>query len=246
MVCPSMADEDHESLLRRDVADWNQWRSTNSVRPDLSGADLIGCNLDHANLVNVDLSGSKLDRASFRHASIAGADLGGASLVEAYLYHTQIAAAVFANANLFRTVFQHGAFEAVDLSGARLGDTIFSGCDLSDAIGLPSCLHIGPSSIDTRTLEASGRLPEEFLRGCGLSDDFIHYIPSLFWIGGIELFSCFISYTHGDNSLARKLHGSLQSKGVRCWLDVKQLAPGDDIYDGIDRGIRLWDKVLLL
>jgi hypothetical protein len=32
---------------------------------------------------------------------------------------------------------------------------------------------------------------------------------------------------------------------IRCWLDEHQLLPGDDLHEGIDRGIRLWDKVLL-
>ncbi len=31
----------------------------------------------------------------------------------------------------------------------------------------------------------------------------------------------------------------------RCWLDEKQMNPGDDIYEEIHRGIRYWDKVLL-
>jgi len=34
-------------------------------------------------------------------------------------------------------------------------------------------------------------------------------------------------------------------QGIRCWLDEHQLLPGDDLHKGIDRGIRLWDKVLL-
>ena len=33
--------------------------------------------------------------------------------------------------------------------------------------------------------------------------------------------------------------------GIRCWLDAHELLPGDDIYEQVDRGIRLWDKVLL-
>jgi hypothetical protein len=33
--------------------------------------------------------------------------------------------------------------------------------------------------------------------------------------------------------------------GIRCWLDEKQLLPGDDIHEQVDRGIRLWDKLLL-
>ncbi len=30
-----------------------------------------------------------------------------------------------------------------------------------------------------------------------------------------------------------------------CWLDEKQVLPGDDVHEAVDRGIRLWDKVLL-
>ncbi len=48
-----------------------------------------------------------------------------------------------------------------------------------------------------------------------------------------------------DKAFARRLHDQLQGKGIRCWLDEHQLLPGDDIYRGIDRGIKLWDKVLL-
>jgi hypothetical protein len=41
------------------------------------------------------------------------------------------------------------------------------------------------------------------------------------------------------------LFDNLQGRGVRCWLDEKQMLPGDDIYEQVDRGIRIWDKVLL-
>jgi len=61
----------------------------------------------------------------------------------------------------------------------------------------------------------------------------------------IEFYSCFISYSHADKAFARRLHDGLQMRGIRCWLDEHQLLPGDDIYEGVDRGIRLWDKVLL-
>ena len=44
---------------------------------------------------------------------------------------------------------------------------------------------------------------------------------------------------------ARRLHDTLQGRGVRCWLDEHILLPGDKIYTEVDRGIRLWDKVLL-
>ena len=61
----------------------------------------------------------------------------------------------------------------------------------------------------------------------------------------IRFYSCFISYSHTDKPFAGRLHDQLQARGIRCWLDEHQLKPGDDIYEGVDRGIRLWDKVLL-
>jgi hypothetical protein len=61
----------------------------------------------------------------------------------------------------------------------------------------------------------------------------------------IQFYSCFISYSHADKPFARALHDTLQGRGIRCWLDEKQFLPGDDLYEHIDRDIRLWDKLLL-
>ena len=103
----------------------------------------------------------------------------------------------------------------------------------------------GPSTIGIDTLYRShGNIPEVFLRGAGVPEDFIPYIKSL--VGRpFEFYSCFISYNHTDQSFARRLHDQLQGRGIRCWLDEHQMRPGDDIYEEIDRGIRFWDKVLL-
>jgi hypothetical protein len=61
----------------------------------------------------------------------------------------------------------------------------------------------------------------------------------------IEFYSCFISYSHENKSFARRLHDALQGRGIRCWLDEHELLPGQKIFTEVDRGIRLWDKVLL-
>jgi serine/threonine protein kinase len=61
----------------------------------------------------------------------------------------------------------------------------------------------------------------------------------------VPFYSCFISYSHDDKAFTRLLHDRLQRRGIHCWLDEHQLLPGDDMHEGIDRGIRLWDKVLL-
>ena len=111
--------------------------------------------------------------------------------------------------------------------------------------GLKLVRHIGPSYIGVGTLLHSiGQVPDAFLRGCGVPENFIAYMKSL-TMNPIEYFSCFISYSHNDKSFAKRLHDQLQARGIRCWLDEKQLLPGDNIYEQVDRGIRMWDKVLL-
>ena len=61
----------------------------------------------------------------------------------------------------------------------------------------------------------------------------------------IDFYSCFISYSSSDKAFARRVHDTLQGWGIRCWLDEKQMNPGDLISEEIHRGIRYWDKVLL-
>ena len=125
-----------------------------------------------------------------------------------------------------------------------LYETVFGNSNLTNAEGLDTCDHRGPSILDNRTLARSGQLPLAFLRGCGLSDTLIEYLPSIL-NQAIQFYSCFISYSHEDQAFARRLHDALQGRGIRCWLDEKQLLPGDDIHEQVDQGIRLWDKVLL-
>jgi hypothetical protein len=135
--------------------------------------------------------------------------------------------------------------DRTDLREANIGWTIFGDVDLRTVRGLETLRHEGPSTIGINTIYRShGQLPEAFLRGAGVPEDFIPYIKSL--VGRpFEFYSCFISYSHTDRSFARNLHDQLQGRGIRCWLDEHQLLPGDDPYEQIDRGIRLWDKMLL-
>jgi hypothetical protein len=79
--------------------------------------------------------------------------------------------------------------------------------------------HWGPSIIGIDTLYRShGNIPEVFLRGTGVSEDFIPYTKSL--VGRpFEFYSCFISYSHADQPFAHRLHDQLQGRGIRCWLD---------------------------
>ena len=230
-----MANKKQLNRLKKGVEGWNQWRRENpGVVVDLRGADLVKVYLTGADLVEAYLS---------------GADLTGAYLTGAHLRRADLRRANLSGANLHR---------------AKLGKTAFGNTTLTDTTGLDTCEHYGPSNLDNRTLARNPHLPEVFLRGCGLSDweiesaklyrpgltpaqvnDIVYLIYDAHTTHPIQYYSCFISYSHADKVFARRLHDALQDAGIRCWLDEKQMLPGDDIYEQIDRGIRLYDKVLL-
>ena len=66
---------------RRNVAQWNVWRTEKPLRyADLGGADLGDANLRGADLRGADLGGADLRGADLRGANLRGADLRGADL----------------------------------------------------------------------------------------------------------------------------------------------------------------------
>jgi uncharacterized protein YjbI with pentapeptide repeats len=149
------------------------------------------------------------------------------------------------NARLGFANLSEADLREVNLKGASLYETVLADVDLTGAIGLETCEHWGPSVIDFRTLAKSDPLPLAFLRGAGLPDTVIDYLPSLL-SQPIQYYSCFISYSSMDDDFARRIHADLQSKGVRCWFAPHDLPIGGKILDEIDAAIRLRDKVLLI
>jgi uncharacterized protein YjbI with pentapeptide repeats len=212
---------------------------------NLSEANLTGANLTVANLTRADLTGADLTRAY-----LAGANLAGASLTRARLLGVNLAGANLTGANLTRAMLLGVNLAGANLTGANLTraileEAIFGNTDLKDALGLDTCRHAGPSTLDFRTLANSGSLALEFLRGCGLPDKLIDYLPSL--LGeAIQFYTCFISYSSKDQEFAKRLHSDLQGEGVRCWFAPEDLKIGDRFQDRIEESIRLFDKVMII
>ncbi len=219
-------------------------RGANLTRADLTRANLTEANLTRADLGGADLTGADLTRAHLTEAELGGADLTGAHLTEADLTRANLTGANLTGAALTGANLTRAHLTDAIFTQTMLAETIFGNTSLNATKGLDSCRHRGPSVIDFQTIERSHPLPIVFLRGCGLPENVISYLPSLL-NQPIEFYSCFISYAHADKIFARRLHDTLQGRGIRCWLDEHQVLPGDDIYDQVDRGIRLWDKVLL-
>lgn len=257
-----MANPEHLALLQQGVEAWNKWRQANLgiEKPDLHGANLSGTDLRVADLRETDLHGANLSRTDLRWADLRGSDLRVADLSAANLDEANLS-----GANLLMANFSMANLGWVDLSGANLSmanllmadllmadlhrtilqNTIFSGVNLTGVRGLDTCHHERPSHLDFRTLQQSGPLPLAFLRGCGLPDPLIDYLPSLL-NQPIQFYSCFISYSSKDEDFAQRLHADLQNEGVRCWFAPEDIQGGQKLHEQIGEAIQLHDKLLLV
>jgi hypothetical protein len=151
-------------------------------------------------------------------------------------------------ANLSGADLRGANLDTTNLEEADCQATIFADVDLSEVKGLDKINHAGPSTVGIDTLVRSqGKIPEVFLRGCGVPDALIAYLLSLIGsMSPIQFYSCFISYSSRDRDFADRLYADLQAKGIRCWLDHEDLKIGDPIRHRIDEAIRLHDKLMLV
>jgi uncharacterized protein YjbI with pentapeptide repeats len=254
-----MADKEHVNRLRQSgVEAWNAWRDDNpTVCPNLSGADLSDDYLSDADLSYADLREANLRDADLLGANLTGgrlweANLSGANLVRtvlnlASLFRANLSGANLNFANLFSANLSSANLSGATLTKTELAGTVFGDVDLTAVTGLETCEHWAPSIIDHRTLQKSGHLPLTFLRGVGLPDNLIKYLPSLL-NQTIQHYSCFISYRAkgDDEEFVKRLYADLQDRGVRCWFDKHDLPIGAKTWDAIDEAIKLRDKLLVV
>ena len=258
----SKSDLSKSNLSRSDLEDTNLreaiLREVNLSEANLIGVYLIAADLRHANLSGANLRDADLEGANLRYADLSGANLSGANLnqadlEDANLRDTDLRDADLRDANLSRADLSRADLSHTDLDGSTVtqsyfGYTVVTGVNLRTVKGLNTVRHDSPSSIGIDTLYRSrGDIPEIFLRGCGVPDSMIEYARALVAAERpIDYYSCFISYSSHDEALAQRLYADLQAKGVRCWFAPHDLRIGESILGGIDQGIRLHDKLLLL
>jgi hypothetical protein len=242
-----MAEKAQLKIITQGGNAWNQWRRKNPQnKPNLSKAHLNGTYLHRADLHEADLRAADLREADLHRANLHEADLRGADLNWADLNGVDLREADLSGANLREADLSGADLSGADLSGTRIGWTIFADNDLSAVRELDTVVHRGPSTIGVDTLfKSQGNIPEIFLQGAGLPDDFITYVRAL-TSRPIEFYSCFISYSSKDQDFAERLHTDLQSRGVRCWFAPEDLKIGAKTRDTIDESIRLHDKLLLI
>lgn len=249
------------------------FREADLRKADLEEANLSGANLTGANLLDANLNCANLNEACLNTAILSNAGFYGAYLVGAKLLYSNLNSANFSSANLSYALlantdcretnfFIANLFGAnllganltratltnADFSEALLDSTTFADADISTVKGLETVRHLGPCSIGIDTLYLSkGKIPEVFLRGCGVPESFITQARAL--IGaeeGIQFYSCFISYSTQDEEFAQRLHGRLQQDQVRVWYSPHDIQGGRHMHEQIEDAIRTYDKLLIL
>jgi hypothetical protein len=265
-----MANEEHLKIFKQGAEVWNKWRAETKVEPDLSFADLFTIsvsweevNLSEMNLCEVDLDymqltgsyffDSDLTDASFFAGGLFKATFERANLRRADLSYADLSYADFTEANLSGADLRYAnlssaRLDSANFSQAIIGETNFGDNDLSTVEGLDSVIHTGPSTIGIDTLyKSGGEIPEKFLRGCGVPDELIAYLPSL--IGArqaIQFYSCFISYSSKDEEFCKWLHSRMRAEHLRVWFAPEDVKGGEKLYEQIDRAIQMHDRLLIV
>ena len=201
---------------------------------DLRGADLSGADLSEANL-----SEANLDGANLSDANLGGADLGGPTSAG-----PTSAAADLSGADLGEAALQAQAQRRQPQRRLSAASTSSPTSIYPKANGLDSVIHIGPSTIGIDTLfRSKGKIPEAFLRGCGVPETVIDSVAFPDRLDEpIQFYSCFISYSTKDEEFAEAAARSNgPGEGFRVWFAPEDIQGGKKLHEQIDRAIQVHD-----
>lgn len=232
-----MANQEHVEILKQSKRHWDQWRTKNPLlNPDLRQLEISHAGFDGRQLEYCDFTASEFRNVSFHFADLSFSDFN----------HVTLENVDISEADLHCAKFHHTGFFNVNFSHVTLYKTEFYDVDLRTVAGLESASHVAHSYIDLDTIyQSKGQIPESFLRGCGVPEDFIKLIPSL-TAQPFEFYKCFISHSSLDLDFCKRLHADLQNEGVRVWFFPEDARTGRGVWDEIDRSIKIYDKLMVV
>ena len=124
----------HLKIVRKGVANWNEWRARNpGIVPKLIAVSLVGENLAGVNfssmfLAHADLRGADLRGADLRNSNASFADFYRANLTNAKLDSANFESAKLVGVDARGTSFQSARLEHVDLNNSNLEGALFTEC----------------------------------------------------------------------------------------------------------------------
>jgi len=240
-----MANPEHVKKLKEGAGAWNAWRASSDEKPDLSGIELYKVSLEGHSLDTADFSGARLTSVSFLYVSGIECSFKSARIVQSRFRGANLRQCDFSEASIALTVFDQCFLGESNFEGAMIIGNMFASSSLRDARGLEAPYRSANNSIGIDTFFDSGGLPESFLRGARVPEEFIQYASSLTGTA-IEYYSCFLSYTSKDEDFARRLYNDLQGRNIRTWFAPEDLKIGDRFRSRIDESIRVHDKLVLI
>jgi hypothetical protein len=231
-------------------------KSSNLTGSDLHHTNLNRANLEGANLSNALLSAADLTDANLSRVNLVGANLTTANLTNCTLSNTFLNSANFSlanltNANLTAADLTNTNLNATkllntDLSQAICASSVFANVDLSSIRGLEIIQHRSPSTIGIDTLQQSGKLPEIFLRGCGIPQTTIDNLRYIVDIPAIEFYSCFVSHSSRDDEFVNHLVNRMRDNRLRVWNDADDIKGGRKIHEQLYEAIHYHDKFIIV
>ena len=219
---------------------------TDLSRADLRNSVFLGTKIVGARLYSANCQGAKFHWLCDLNSAVYPVDLSRSLLTSANLRETVLKDTIMTEATLVDTDLTSAKLDNTDFRCCRCSGSIFGDLDLSSARGLETVTHLGPSVIDVHTLfKSRGKIPEVFLRGCGVPEDFVTFEPPPVRFA-IEFHSCFISYSHEDEEFCKHLRFRMQQEKLRVWYAPEDIKAGRKVHEQIDQAIRSYDKLLLV
>jgi uncharacterized protein YjbI with pentapeptide repeats len=239
----------YEMLADEHYLRWNQWREKNpTIKLDLSQENFSLIDLSYKNLSHINFKDAYFRGVNLYGANLTNANLSGANLYEANLHGARLANANLKRSNLKGANLYHAILDGADLSESQFAATKLIHNDLSNVKGLETVYHQLSSFISIDTIYLSnGKIPDVFLRGVGISDTLIAYIPSLLEAEkAIRFNSCFISYNSKDEQFVKLLYSRMRDKNMRVWFAPEDVTSGQKLHEQIEHAIELYDRLLLV
>jgi uncharacterized protein YjbI with pentapeptide repeats len=244
---------------------FNKLERVNLRKANLKNVWLNNCQLDESILDGVNLRDSKLKHCKFAKANLRNVNFGNVSMMENDFTNADLSNAVLTGTRLNLSIFSSATLTDVNFAKAKMGRTLLVNSDLSEAKNLESVEHEAPSTIGLDTLvKSKGKIPEAFLKGCGLSDweiritklyshdlsltqitDILYDVHQLRAYNPIQICPVFISYSHADSEFVDKLEDLLNKKHIRWWRDIHD-APAGPLEKTIDLAMSLNPTVILV
>ena len=179
---------------------------------------------------------------------MSNADLSICLVTDANLHNTNLSGANLYGTKLLGSIFNGTWLDGANFERAQLGMNGFVDVDLSEVDTLAAADHFAPSSIGLDTIyKSGGKIPVEFLRGCGVPEDFITFLPSIIAMQeAIQFFSCFISYSTRDEEFARRLCSRMRDEKLRVWFAPEDMKGGKLLHEQIEEAIQVHDRLLVV